>query len=149
MTPGQARDEMFAMLRTYWNSNAPAVVASAYTPALYWQGQEPATVLAGDKAHARVTLLTSTGRQASLAGASGTKIWDRGGVVITQCFAPIANGKALEIAESLGYVAVNAFEGKTTPSGAWFRNVRLNEIGPKDGWFAVNAIADFSYNEVK
>lgn len=149
MTTVQARDQIFTLLKTAWASGAPGAVASAYTPALYYQGQEPLTAPPMNLAHGKVTLTHVTGRQTSLASSDSTKRWTRGGIIIVQCLAPISSGKGLTIAESLAVVANNAFEGKTTTGGAWFRNCRLNEVGPKDGWFAINAITDFLYDEVK
>ncbi len=149
MKPDQARDEIFTLLKNAWAAGAGSVVASAYTPALYYQGNEPAAVPPLNLAYGRASLIHVTGRQSSLSGALGTQRYDRRGIIIVQCFGPLDSGKGMTIAEGLAIVANGAYEGVASPGGAWFRYSRLNEVGPKDGWFAINAVTDFLYDEVK
>ncbi|HEY6019460.1 MAG TPA: hypothetical protein VIY48_06050, partial [Candidatus Paceibacterota bacterium] len=100
------------------------------------------------KPYARATVLHATGKQATLAGPGGAR-WERRGVCIVQCFGPLKNGRGLTVAEGLATVAKNAYEGKASPEGIWFRNCRINEVGSADGLYQVNAIAEFYYDEVK
>lgn len=149
MTNTAARDEMFALLRTKWVAEAPAVVGGGYTPDLQWPGVAYSPP-PNNRAFGRVSLLTTTGRQSSLASAGGVRRWERRGVLIVQCFGPLSVGNAYDIAERLATIARNAFEGQTTPGGVWFRDCRTTDVGPdKDGWFGVNAVAEFIYDEVK
>ncbi len=97
---------------------------------------------------ARVTLQHTGGGQGSLSGALGTKKWDRNGVLIVQVFVP--NGEGLSQAYSLAKIVTDAYEGVSSPlRGVWFRNARINEVGPDGEWFQVNALVDFMYDEIK
>lgn len=149
MTYGQARDEMFAMLKARWDLFAPATVDNAYTPDVFWQGKVYSTPPPVGKAFARATVLHAAGRQASLAGEGGARRFSRRGMVMVQCFGPNAGSEGLTIAEALGKIVTDTYEGQASPGGIWFRNCRINEVGPDDGWFQVNAYADFIYDEVK
>ena len=57
-------------------------------------------------------------------------------------------GKGLSDPYALAKILADAFEGQSSPSGVWFRNVRIAENG-RDGMFTrVNMLADFTYTEV-
>ena len=62
-------------------------------------------------------------------------------------FVPVGDG--LSGARVLGKVVVDAYQGKSTPGGAWFRNVRLQEVGPDGNWSQVNVVAEFTYDEIQ
>lgn len=97
----------------------------------------------------------ATGNQGSLANVIGRRKWARGGSIIVQVFTPLNSSElsAYDTAE----IVVGAYEGKTTPSGVWFRNVRVQETN-KDigggiaadvsGWIQRNVIADFLYDQI-
>lgn len=146
MKTSEARDEMFAMLLSAWENGAGDVLG--YLPDILWQGQEkgPPSL---EFAYARASVVHNTGRQASLAGEAGAKRFRRTGILFVQCFAPLGIENPLTIADNLGRIVLDAFEGRSSPGGIWFRSCRLNEIGPTDGWYQVNVIAEFSYDEVK
>lgn len=147
MTYDEARDEMFAMLKIAWDAGAGAIVSGA-VPSILWQGQEygPPALTA---AYARATVHHNTGRQTSLTGEGGQRRFTRYGIVFIQIFVPVSFKNPLTIASKLGKVALDAYEGRSSPGGIWFRNARLNEIGPADGWEQVNVVAEFQYDEVK
>ena len=83
----------------------------------------------------------------TLTGATGTTRYDRTGLITVQIFIP--NGNGLSLGYSLGKVVTDAFEGVASPLHVWFRNARLNEIGPSGEWFQFNALIDFEYDEIK
>jgi hypothetical protein len=141
MTITEARDEIFALLRNEWIAHASALP-------IFWQGETHINPPDQSQGYARATVLHSTGGQSSLGGTNGVR-FSRQGVAIIQCFGPLGIGKSLTISEEIASMALDAFEGKTTPGGIWFRNCRFNEIGPADGWFQINVIAEFIYDEVK
>lgn len=148
MNTTEARDEIFGMFRLNWGNLAGAVVGGD-PPPIIWQGQEQLAPQIVNGAYARAVVLHQSGMQASLAGDTGIKMWRRSGVVIVQCFGPLSSGKGLTIAEGLATIVKNSFEGLASPGGIWFRNVRINEVGPNDAWYQVNTIADFTYDEVR
>lgn len=147
MTITDARDEIFRLLLDEWNQFASGVFTPA--AAIIWQGQETSTPRPADLAYARATVMHTDGGQATLVDSVGAIRWRRRGFCIVQCFGPQSTGKGLTIAEGLATIAKNAFEGRSSPGGIWFRNCRINEVGISGAWFQVNAIAEFTYEEVK
>lgn len=144
----QAREEMAEMFRAAWEANSPAVVGAS-APKVLWEGNEGESPPPKEFAYARYKILHRDGRQSSLTGASGEAKWNRTGLVVIQTFAPLISNKGLPIALQLGSIAREAYEGKASPGGIWFRNATVREVGPTDGWFQVNTIVGFTYDEVK
>lgn len=80
-------------------------------------------------------------------GGVGNRSFRRVGVIIVQIFTPTGNG--LQESYDLAKVVIDAFEGKASPGGVWFRNVRLNEIGHEGHFMQTNVLVDFRYDERK
>jgi hypothetical protein len=144
----QAREEILTMFHTAWTAQA-GVLVGGNPPKILWQGKEEITPPLTDLGYARVTVLHNRSQQSSLAGEVGSIRWTRSGLVIIQCFGPINTGRGLDTSLALAKIAKDAFEGKSSPGGIWFRRCGINEIGPSNGWFQVNASAEFTYDEVK
>lgn len=132
LTFAQARDEIQTLFRTAWLFGAPTV------PLKYDDVTSPPP---NDPSWARIQVRHNLGGNDAI----GNRLRRRSGVVTIQIFTTFGGG--LASADVLGKVAVDAFHGKATPGGAWFRNVRLNEVGPDGKWFQTNVLADFEYNE--
>lgn len=147
MTFLESRDEMFTMLLTAWNLNAMAVVG--LIPAIQWQGLDISPIPPQGVPFGRATVHHIEGGQSTLGNSQGKNTYERVGILTFQVFGPLGSGKGLTIAEGLANIALNAFEGKASPGGIWFRNCRLNEVGVTDGWFQINVLAEFTYDEVK
>jgi hypothetical protein len=148
MTEETARNEVFALFRTAWNSRAGGVVGGS-VPTVIWQGDEIAAPPTEKYAYATISVLHAAGGQSSLSNAVGSNLWTNTGVVITQCFAPIGSGKSLLVASGLARIAVDTFRSSSTPGGVWFTKSHLAEVGPSRGWYQVNAVANFSYDDVR
>lgn len=134
------------MFRTAWEAGTVVVPA----PPVRWQGQEQSSPPdRSAQAFARIKMDHVQRTQGSLSNESGQRKWLNEGIIMIQCFGSVSTGRGLGIAESLAILAKNAFEGKTSPGGIWFRKCRTNEVGSEDGWFQVNAVAEFSYDEVR
>lgn len=149
LTYEEARDYILDKFKAAWDANAPAVNGGV-VPVVEYQNVQPAkSALAdGNKAWTRVTVKHASGEQRSL-GAVGNRIFTRHGVVTVQVFVP-AGKQGLVLADRLGKVAADAFEGEETSAGnVWFRNVAYREVGVDNGWFQVNALAEFEYDAVK
>jgi hypothetical protein len=97
--------------------------------------------------YAKLFVRHGPSNQASLSGALGTSRFERQGIITVQIFIP--NGQGLSEGYTLGKVVADAFEGKATPLQVWFRNVKLNEVGPSGEWYQFNATMEFNYDEVK
>jgi hypothetical protein len=118
---------------------------------LYWNSKQeiPKIDDANDnpQAWARITTRHVDSNQSALSGCSGQTPFTRIGLVTVQVFTSLGTG--LSIGDSLYKIVLDAFEGKKSPLGVWFRNVRLQEIGESRGWFQANILAEFQYDEIK
>ncbi len=101
----------------------------------------------GQEAWARVVLRHNTSRQATLAGATGTRRFERRGTLIVQVFE--TPGKGLSGAVDLPKVVCDSYEGATTPGGVWFRDVTINEVGQDGDFFQTNIVVKFEYSEIR
>jgi hypothetical protein len=140
-----AYDEILGAFRTAWEANAGAFNGGTPPEVRYDGVGDPGPPDSGDP-WARVQIRHLTGGQANL-GAPGTqRRFNRAGIITIQVFWPLSQA-ALSNARSLAGVARAAFEGQATTSHIWFRNVRVQEIGPDGSWYQVNVLADFEYDE--
>lgn len=140
LTYAQAYDELLTQITEAWKTANP-------TYALQYDDLGTPQTPKTETPWARVTIRHNRGEQETLANALGNRLFMRDGLITVQVFTP--SGKGLTRAYELAKVAADAFEGRATPGGVWFKNVRLREIGPDGNWFQVNVIADFEYNEAK
>lgn len=139
LTFAQARDELLEAITAAWTAGAGGA------PLFY--DDRPGEAPADATTWARVHIQHNLGTQSTIGGPIGTSLFRRDGLLTVQIFTPI--GKGLSQADALAKVAIDAFEGKSTPNGVWFRKVRMREIGPDRSWFNVNVYAEFNYDEAK
>jgi hypothetical protein len=98
---------------------------------------------------ARVSIKHIDGRQSAFGATAGVRRYTRVGFVTVQVFAPLSEGLGLSKGQIMAIIAKDAFEGKATASGVWFRKVQIKEIGPDDSWYQINVVAEFTYDELK
>lgn len=136
-------------------SEMEAKFRAAWSPRLADYPNQDFTLPAHSVVWARWRCQHVNGNQSSLATVNGKRRWARTGNVIVQVFTPL-NASELS-AYDTGEVVVGAYEGKRTPSGVWFRNVRIIEINRDiDGgisanvssWIQRNVYADFLYDQI-
>lgn len=136
LTHEQAVSDMSAMFKAVWDATGYQV---------RWENvREQRDVV--DRPWASFVIRHATGSQVSLGGV-GERTFSRPGTIIISVFAPIGNG--LSTSYALAKIAANAYEGKHSPNGVWFRNVSVREIGREGEFFQVNAVIDFDYDEIK
>jgi hypothetical protein len=70
-------------------------------------------------------------------------------MVTVQVFVPNSQHVGLADVEKYATIVRDAFEGKGTPSGIWFRNAAINEIGVDGPWYQMNVVVEFVYDEMK
>lgn len=148
LTYEEARDFILDKFKVAWDANTSVINGSV--PAVEYQNVSPSKnpLADGNKAWARVTVRHATGEQRSM-GTAGGRIFTRYGIVTIQIFVPTGK-QGLVLADRLGKVAVDAFEGEETSTGnVWFRNVTYREVGVDGNWFQVNVIAEFEYDVTK
>lgn len=95
--------------------------------------------------------------QGSLCGPiQGRTRWRRHGQIAVQCFAQLAPtgaapGDRIGKDKAMIYACAvrDAFQGRATDGGVWFRNCNAKEVGPDKSWYQANATITFEYDEVK
>lgn len=135
-TVENARDEMYALARDAFAGKCQLIYddMKAENP----NGPEP---------WARVTVRHTAGGESSISRGNGKGRYNRVGTLYLNLFAPAGDG--LRVLDPLVKVALDAYEGKTTPSGIWFTKVQVRELGIQNGLYQVNVLVNFSYDEVK
>ena len=137
-----ARDEIIKLV--YDGLKADAETVSM--PILYEDvdGDKPSS---GDISWCRISVKHVTGNQSTLSNNNGIRRYKRTGILIVQLFAGIGTGMSLS--DKYSKIIVDSLDGKSTTSGVWLRNVRVNEVGRDGSWFQTNIFADFEYEEEK
>jgi hypothetical protein len=136
VTPTQARDAINGVVRDMWNR--------LYLPEsnLVWNdvpGQKPT----GELPWGRVTIKHNLGYRGSLANHNGNVLHRNEGTVIIQIFSPMAGG------DVEGYYVAQFLQHayKKNHDGVWFRNSRINEVGPDGAFEQINVNIDFEYDD--
>jgi len=137
-TVDQANSDILTVFKTAWDTTG--------LTALYENtaGERPS----GQVSWARVSVRHGDANQDAVSGGVSNRRYERSGILTVQIFIPNGEG-GLSAGYALGKVLTDAFEGIATPRQVWFRNVRVNEVGPDDEWFQFNFLADFTYTEVR
>ena len=132
-----ARDDIHAMFHAAWTATG--------FPAFYDNkaGDKPSS----SSPFVRFTVRHRESEQTSAGHPLGNRLFSRYGQVIVELYVPL--GEGMNRADRLAKTIVDAFEGKQSENGVWFRNVRLSEVGPDEGWYKVVVTSEFEYTEVK
>jgi hypothetical protein len=134
MTYDEARNAMLAVVKAVVDANQPFVMLYPDVP-----GEPPATGPYG-----RTSVKHADGRQGSLAGATGVKLWDRVGTLWIELYAPQGDGN------TAGYALAQAMTDAVQSSRAvWFRNVLMNEMGADGAFQRFDVKATFEYTDVR
>jgi len=141
-----ARDEILGAFTVKWNADTPAV-NGGLIPEIFYEGIGEEGDKPHDAAWARIQIRHNLGEQQALGPSTDRRRFTKLGIVTVQIFAPLEKGLGLSLAEELAKVAKAAFEGKSTTSAVWFRNVSINEIGVDSAWYNMNVVAEFRYDE--
>lgn len=132
-----ARDDIFTLFKAVWDTTGHPV---GY-PDRANQNIPPSTVIPW----ARVSLSHVGATQAVLSDDTSGKRFTRTGIFTVQIFSPIGDGN--DVGYALAQTVADGIQGKATTNQVWFRNVRVNEVGPSGAWFQINVIADFEYDQ--
>lgn len=138
-TRQQAIDEMLALLKTAWD-------ATSYADNVVWPNKDGAPP-AQREPWIRPKVQHVDGGNGSISGANGVARYVRLGFITVQLFVP--SGQGLSTEATLSKIIIDAYEGKKTASGVWFRNVRAREVGEDGEFHQTNIIIDFEYDEIK
>jgi hypothetical protein len=144
LTFAEARDEIHTLFKTAWDLGAETAGQAVLYADSKTQVPKTDDTDSNPDLWARITVQHTGGNQGTL---GGNKCFNRFGLVTVQVFTP--SGTGLSLGDNVYKIVVDAYEGKTTPGGVWFRNVSVNEIGPEGEWYQTNIIAEFEYEEQK
>lgn len=146
-TKTQARDEVYTLFRTAWLADV-----TSQDVVLLYEGvgpQEPpsAPTNGSPPSWVRLQMRWADGDLISLGGESGSRIFDRSGIITAQVFTP--SGDGLVASDLLTEIALNALEGKTTSSGVRIRRARIVDVGEDGPWYQSNVVAAFEFDRLK
>jgi len=130
----QARDFIYGVFLPVWGTVYPVV----------W-GDLPANPPASETPWAGVKLLHLGGGQASLSGETGSRRFNRRGILRISISVPAGGGQTK--AYQLAQLVANAYEDAKLD--VWFRNIRIKEVGASGAFEQIDVLADFSYDEVR
>ncbi|MHA1812690.1 MAG: hypothetical protein ACTSYX_04560 [Candidatus Thorarchaeota archaeon] len=145
-THEQAFDEMNTMLFDAWEADS----ATAEIP-IVWGNVAPdkqggADPFDNPQPYLRVETIHADSRTASLKGPSGARREYNGSLV---ALLHIQADKGAIHALPLISVASDAFTGTKSPGGVWFRNPRINSIGPQGTWYVTALTVTFIYDLIR
>lgn len=149
LTYPQALDEMFTLFRTAWNANTTAI--AGYIPETRWPDVEETTKPDKDKFWCRVSTQNFKEQQATLSdcvGVPGKKRFNTVGRIYVQLFCPKSLGNSKELGDKLAVVARDAFRGKQSPGGVWFRDTTISNLSPEALFYRINVTSDFNFDEI-
>lgn len=138
LTYKQAIDDISALFKTVWDTTGHEV---------FWESVREQRE--GDETSwASFVIRHGAGNQTSLGGQGG-RTFERTGLIMIAIY--VHTGKGLSESYTLAKLAADAYEGKASPNGVWFRNVRINEIGKERSatFHQINVLVDFEYTQVK
>ena len=149
----QATDDIGSVIYNAWTATG----AATENVQLVWPNRKreldrgPQSGLDKGKPYGRVRWDHSDGGQKSLASPSGTRRFERIGLLIVEIW--VAKGTGTDDKYSLAQVMVDALEtARRTTNGVVFQNVRLRDV-PEDEvegpLTRVDVLCDFRYDEVK
>lgn len=146
-TYDSAQDEILGLFNTDWTALTPAVTGGA-VPDVDWPGQDRHAQFDPEKPWARVSLRYGPSRQITF-GPVLSRRFNRVGTVSVQVFEPLSSANDLSLGSQLAIIARDAFEGRSTASGIWFRNARITPIGADGAWYQTNVVVEFQYDEMR
>lgn len=146
--PAQARDSMALILRDAWAVADWAALGLAEPPPIIWQGRGADAKPDLDGPYIIWMAKHASMPQSGFSNEIGEVKYSSVGVIVIQCKAPLLPGNGFEVAEQMAIIARNAYRGKQTPDCIWFRNARIEEVGPDAGWYLFNTFVEFDYDEV-
>lgn len=139
-----AKEEMYKLFYDAWIANSASIVG--YIPEVRLQGTSYELEPDVSKFWVRWSRQTVEEGQETLRNGINGQCYRNEGVIFVQLFCP-TTARTISLGEELAVIAQNAYRGKKTAGGVWFRNVRIKELEPEAKWFKFNIIAEYEYSE--
>jgi hypothetical protein len=145
-THEQAFNEMSIMLMDAWREDPETTDID-----LVWGNVAPTRkgvqdAFGNPKPYLRAELIYGTSQTASLRGPSGSRHEHSGTLV---ALLHIQADKGSVHALPLISVVSDTFTGTKSPGGVWFRNPKINTIGPQGTWYVMAATVTFIYDLIR
>ncbi|MCK5131700.1 MAG: hypothetical protein KAR40_06055 [Candidatus Sabulitectum sp.] len=141
LTRAQAIAETFALFKAAWDTTSHADLVK------YPNVSNDKVPPSAEVPWCRVNWNDNNKEQATLSGAVGSRRFTSYGILVVQVFVP--DGKGLIGDIDYPKLISDAYEGKRTTSGIWFKNVTIKGIGSDGSFYQTNVIAEFEYDEIK
>lgn len=136
LTYEQAHDDMQKMINEAWTATGHKIFFESVQEE---RDEETEPFI-------RVWIRHTSANQRTLGG-EDNRLFERRGFIRIEVYSRITNG--LQESYQLAKVAGDAYEGRSSDNGVWFRRVRISEMG-KDGIFnRIDVIVDFEYHVTK
>ena len=146
----EATDSIFAALYAHWVANSATVAGGV--PRVMFQGVEAEGEDPTDDTTApwvRISANFVDEQQTALSdcvASPGKKRYTCSGVVFVQVFVPRSVSGGYALSRALADVAKEAFRGKQSSGGVWYKNARVNTLPPEDAHFRHNAVIEFEFD---
>lgn len=151
-----ARDEMFARFGV---EAAPLLDAIAGSPVeVRYQGRFVNTPPDPSKFWMRLSTRNLTSRQtafvspdqATVDGSGrGPKVHEERGMLFVEIYAPLTDPEGFERAGKLAELVQDVYQNAETPSGVWFRSVRINDLNDDGKSYRFNVVGQYLFDKLK
>lgn len=145
MTYETALDDIFGLFNAKWQAGTTTIVG--YVPEVRWSGIEQPATPDRSKFWARVSQKTSNETQSTLRNGTAGQRYTNNGTAYIQIFCPVSEVGAITKGRKLAELARDAYRGKQSVNGVWFRNAHILEMPTEQDWFAFTVRADYIYDE--
>ena len=140
-----ARNDILMLFQTAWVAGG---VDSDGNPVPVAYDDVPFDRPAAGSPWARLEMRHTSGAQATVGGAPGSRRFRRFGIITVKLFTPM--GQGLTLSDTLVNVTLGAFEGmQTKVDGAFFYNCHTVEVGQSDDWHQTNVLIEFQWDQIR
>lgn len=139
-------DELNAFFLAGWKECESVL---GYVPEVRWQNLPYSKEPDSSKTWVRFVVLTANESQSSFCscvGDEGKRRYTAEGMVFVHIFCPVQDPRSAQLGRKLATIAKNIFRGKSTENRVWFRESRINEMPPENGFVRYSVIANFQYD---
>lgn len=95
---------------------------------------------------ARFRWQPSEGRQTNIGNLGGVNRFETTGLITLEVRTP--PGRGVTLAHTLVTLAQGAYRGKVTSGGAFFKNIRPRTVGVDGGYYRMDCLVEFQFDEV-
>ena len=143
----QALDEMFTMLKDAWEQSYLTLEIPIVWGNVAHNIQGAPDLFGNQTPFLHVQALHSSGRTASLRGSRGQK-HEKSGTLIAAYRFPEGGGGNADALDVIGIIE-EAFMGKRSPNGVWFRNTQTSDVGTDRTWYVMTMTTNFLYDLIR